>query len=199
MGLISGYFIPMWIGMAVNPHVRTRIDSLMNKEFPGGLNNTVTDETLLISYDYEQQKPFFYSKWFEHKYANSGEAEKTWNINKTASVDSMTVGQSVAASAARPDVFKPMKGLNVNGLSTELIDGGVACSNPTLYAFNMARNLYGYKNIRILSLGSTHEPFVLFKPSAFSEDSKYIKRGAMTSEIMAYTTDYFLSYNDFNT
>jgi len=61
----------------------------------------------------------------------------------------------------------------------------------------MAKNLYGYDNIRILSLGSTHQPFEMFKPSAFSDDSKYIERGAMTDNMMAYTTDYFVSFNDF--
>jgi patatin-like phospholipase/acyl hydrolase len=110
----------------------------------------------------------------------------------------MTVGESVAASAARPDVFHPMKRVSIDGVTEELVDGAVACSNPTLYAYNMAKNLYGYENVRILSLGSTHQPFEMFKPSAFSTDSKYIERGAMTENMMAYTADYFVSYNDFN-
>jgi len=61
----------------------------------------------------------------------------------------------------------------------------------------MAKNLYGNEKIRILSLGTTHLPFEMFKPSAFSDDSKYIEKGAMTEDIMAYTTDYFLAYNNF--
>jgi hypothetical protein len=61
----------------------------------------------------------------------------------------------------------------------------------------MAKNLYGYDNVRILSLGSTHLPFDMYKPSAFSTASKYINHGEMTANMMAYSTDYFVSYNNF--
>jgi len=54
MGTVAGYYVPLWFGMAVNPHVRTRIDTLMEKTFPGGLDQILTDDTLLISYDYQQ-------------------------------------------------------------------------------------------------------------------------------------------------
>ena len=110
----------------------------------------------------------------------------------------MTVGESVAASAASPSVFKPMAKTSVDGQAMELVDGGVACANPTLYAFNMAKNLYGYNNVRILSLGSTHGNFeVMFKQEAFETADKYKNAGAMTNTMMAYTTDYFMSYNNF--
>ena len=52
LGTIAGYYVPLWFGMAVNPHERTRIDALMNSTFPGGIDDIVTDESLLISYDY---------------------------------------------------------------------------------------------------------------------------------------------------
>jgi hypothetical protein len=52
MGAIAGYYIPLWFGMLVNPHSRTRIDTLMKTTFPAGLDSTITDETLLISYDF---------------------------------------------------------------------------------------------------------------------------------------------------
>lgn len=29
MGSITGYFVPLWFGMIVNPHTRHRIDKLM--------------------------------------------------------------------------------------------------------------------------------------------------------------------------
>lgn len=92
----------------------------------------------------------------------------------------MTVGEAVAASAARPNVFHPYKRTDIDGQENLLIDGGMAASNPTLYAYQMAKYLYGYKNIRVMSLGSGHEKFMMFKPSAFSDDSKYLDHGAMT-------------------
>ena len=51
--------------------------------------------------------PYFYSKWFAHKYRDSGEKGSA----------EMTVGQSVAASAASPDVFKPLKKTSADGQS----------------------------------------------------------------------------------
>lgn len=61
----------------------------------------------------------------------------------------------------------------------------------------MAKNNYRYKNIRILSLGTCHDPFVKYAPEAFSEDTKAINYGAMSQQMMAYTTDYFVQYNNF--
>ena len=135
--------------------------------------------------------PYFYSKYYAHKYRSSG--EKTDDDKATAA--EMTVGESVAASAASPSVFKPYSRKSVDGQQMELVDGGVACANPTLYAFNMARNLYGYENVRILSLGSFHLPFKMYEQQGFSTDSKYKNHGEMTSNMMAYTKDYFISFN----
>ena len=54
MGCIAGYFIPIWCGMIVNPHTRTRIDTLFEAQFPNGLDSMLTKETLLVSYDYQK-------------------------------------------------------------------------------------------------------------------------------------------------
>jgi len=109
----------------------------------------------------------------------------------------MTIGQAVAAAAARPNVFHPYIRTNINGQEQALIDGGMAATNPTLYAYEMARHLYGFEKIRIMSLGSTHPQFMMFAPDAFSDDSKYLDHGAITKQMMAYTADYFLAYNNF--
>jgi hypothetical protein len=42
-------------------------------------------------------------------------------------------------------------------------------TNPSLYAHNVAKNLYEYKNVRIMSLGSTHKPFEVIKPDDFTD------------------------------
>jgi len=54
----------------------------------------------------------------------------------------MTAGEFVAASAARPDVFHADIRIGRDGLNSSLIDGGVICENPTLYAYGMAKYLY---------------------------------------------------------
>lgn len=54
MGCIAGYFIPIWCGMIVNPHTRTRIDTLMKKQFPHGLESLIQNEVVLTAYDYSE-------------------------------------------------------------------------------------------------------------------------------------------------
>lgn len=70
-------------------------------------------------------------------------------------------------------------------------------TNPSLYAFNVAKNLYGYEDVRILSLGSTHKSFELVKEDDFTESLKYADGGAMSKAMMGYTNDYFLDYNNY--
>jgi hypothetical protein len=104
----------------------------------------------------------------------------------------------VASSAARTDVYPPFTYLNKHtGLTEKQVDGSVACENPSLYAHIMASELYKQSDIRILSLGTTHDPFVKFKPDTMSEAAKYAIRGTMTKTMMAYTTDYWLIYQNY--
>lgn len=70
-------------------------------------------------------------------------------------------------------------------------------SNPSLYAYNVAKNLYGYTKVRSLSLGSTHTAFKLVKEDDFTNSLKYSDRGAMTKAMMGYSNDYFLDYNNY--
>lgn len=105
MGSITGYFVPLWFGMVVNPHTRHRIDKMMMDEFNTGIESLITNETLLISYDYKQSVPHFYSKWFSYKNEYVGAKGK----------GAMTIGQAVAAAAARPNVFHPFIRTDING------------------------------------------------------------------------------------
>lgn len=65
IGVIGGYFLPMWCAQAANPNSRAPINSAMNTEFPDlvDFSNTLTD-VLLTSYNYEQQDAQFYGSWF---------------------------------------------------------------------------------------------------------------------------------------
>ena len=53
MGIIGGYYIPMWIAMAAYPHERGTIDNIMGGHFSGNLNNLLTDDVFMVSYDYQ--------------------------------------------------------------------------------------------------------------------------------------------------
>jgi patatin-like phospholipase/acyl hydrolase len=40
-----------------------------------------------------------------------------------------------------------------------LIDGGIICNNPSMYAYQMAYYFHGRRNIRVLSLGTGEKEF----------------------------------------
>ena len=40
-----------------------------------------------------------------------------------------------------------------------LLDGEVFAPNPSGYAYWMATELYGYKNVRVLNLGTSHNVY----------------------------------------
>ena len=61
---------------------------------------------------------------------------------------------AVSASASAPIYFDPKSNKNQFEIEELLIDGGLICNNPSLYAFQMAKHLNGYENIRLISLGT---------------------------------------------
>ena len=59
IGVIGGYFLPMWCAEAANPNSRVPINTIMNAAFPDNtdaenvdFSNTLTD-VLLTSYNYQ--------------------------------------------------------------------------------------------------------------------------------------------------
>jgi patatin-like phospholipase/acyl hydrolase len=69
------------------------------------------------------------------------------------------MSDATGASSAAPLFFEPKRYVNKYGLQELLIDGGVICNNPTLYAYEIAHNFYGYDKIRVLSLGTGEKTF----------------------------------------
>ena len=55
--------------------------------------------------------------------------------------------------------FDPKVIINPYELKEILIDGGLICNNPTLYAFQIASILKNQENVRILSIGTGEKPF----------------------------------------
>jgi hypothetical protein len=54
IGVITGYWVPVWCSMIVNPHERTRIDTLLGNQFSGGMENIVTSDVLIASYSVQE-------------------------------------------------------------------------------------------------------------------------------------------------
>ena len=64
------------------------------------------------------------------------------------------LANATSASASAPVAFSPLVIQNGFGIYEAMIDGGVICNNPALYAFDIARNLRDRNKIRIISLGT---------------------------------------------
>jgi len=145
VGIATGYFVPEKIGsLFYAKYDRSGLDTIMTAWFPDNIENVITDEILITSYEYNFEQPRFYSKYF------SEQDPGVYNI---------TVGDATGASSSAPTYFDP-KILEIPfGHNETLIDGGLICNNPSLYAFIIAKRLRGHKNIRILSLGTGESEF----------------------------------------
>ena len=97
------------------------------------------DELLVTSYEYNSKTPRFYSKYF--RTVDPGRYDvKLW--------------EAVSASSSAPIYFNPKGRTNQFDIEEVLIDGGLICNNPSLYAFQLARHIHDQKDIRLLSLGT---------------------------------------------
>lgn len=106
-----------------------------------------------------------------------------------------SVSNATASSSAAPTYFNPHEVINGYNLTEYQIDGGTICNNPTLYAFEMSRLLYGHKNTRIISLGTGIPPF---KPIVPKDFSTYTRLVTLAFEFMmdmdSFTADWWSKY-----
>lgn len=97
------------------------------------------DELLVTSYEFNSHSPRFYSKYF--KSIDPGRYD-------------VYLRDAVAASSSAPIYFDPKRRTNQFSMNETLIDGGLICNTPSLYAYQMAKHLLDKPNIRLLSLGT---------------------------------------------
>lgn len=102
IGVIGGYFLPMWCAQAANPNSRAPIEQAINSEFKelSDFNNVLTD-VLLTSYNYEQQDAQFYGNWF-NLHENYG-TDQTNSLYKKPTAPAYNT--TMASVAADPTVF----------------------------------------------------------------------------------------------
>lgn len=141
VGIILGVKIPVLIHKLLNAkYSRKSLDKIM--EVLVGkyrIDETLSDELLIVAYDYNSQEPRFFSKYFSSVEPN---------------IYNLTVGNATGASSAAPTFFDPKTQIDHYGFSELQIDGGIICNNPAMYAYQMAKDMHGYKNIRVMSLGT---------------------------------------------
>ena len=119
---------------------RSNLDKLID-DHVGGLNikDVLTDEILIIAFDYLYQQPRLFSKYF----AKLNEA-----------VYDIDLSTAVKASSSAILLFEPYVVTNSYGQAEVLIDGSFSAQNPSLYAFQLAKGFLDKKHIRVLSIGT---------------------------------------------
>ena len=115
----------------------------------------ITDELFIPSFGYNSMEPYFFSRYYAEK--NPGRYDvKLW--------------EAMTASGSVPAGFNPKTLTNGYGQKDELIDGGVICNSPGLYAYFHAKHMLGKKTMRVLSLGTA---LGQTKEEMIAEDSEH--------------------------
>ena len=103
------------------------------------------------------------------------------------------MNKATASSYAAPTFFDPKELIDDYGFTEFLIDGGIICNNPALYAYEMSKYFHEHKKIRVMSLGTDEKPFQKIKDPSQVNKLSYLK---LLNEFMmnadTYTADKFL-------
>ena len=102
-------------------------------------SDVLSDELLVVAYDYNSQQPRFFSKYFS---------------SIEPAIYDVPIGDATGASSAAPTFFDPKTQIDGYGFTELQIDGGVICNNPAMYAYQMAKDMHSKKNVRVMSLGT---------------------------------------------
>jgi len=122
LGIILGTTVPKLV-FKVNSALYKRDGlELLMKDYLGGarFGEALTDELLVVAYDYNSQEPRFFSKFF---------------AKADPFIYDVPMSEATGASSAAPTFFDPKVSTNKLGLTELQIDGGIICNNPALYAY----------------------------------------------------------------
>jgi patatin-like phospholipase/acyl hydrolase len=102
-------------------------------------DDIAVDELMINAYAYNSQQPRFYSRYFKHTKKGTHDVK---------------LRVAMGGSGAAPIYFDPERHEDLYGQTESVIDGGIICNNPELFAYMMAKYLKGHKNVRVLALGT---------------------------------------------
>ena len=106
-----------------------------NKTF----NDIALDELVINAYEFNSQQPRFFSKYFRKTRKGTHD---------------VLLREAMSGSGAAPIFFDPLNYIDHYGNHEIVIDGGIICNNPSLYAYMMAKYLKGNKKVRVIALGT---------------------------------------------
>jgi predicted acylesterase/phospholipase RssA len=180
IGFILGIEIPKITNFLFNAkYDRSSLDKLM-KDYLGKstIDQVLSNEVLIVSYEYNSQQPRFYSKYFAREDPN------VYNI---------MIGNATAASSSAPTFFDPKVQVTKYNRTEILVDGGVICNNPAYYAYQITKSFNDVsKKVRLLSLGTGEKSFTKIDPKSVHKYTFLKMSGEFMMNIDTYTGHWAL-------
>jgi len=106
------------------------------------------------------------------------------------------VANATGASSAAPLYFEPKLQTNEYGLVELQIDGGVICNNPSLYAYQLAKQLRDKKRMRVLSIGTGEKSFTPWESAEeFTKVDYLVSASEFMMNMDSYTAHNYLKWN----
>ena len=151
--LAFGIFLGVILAIPINvflPYLtvavydKTGLRDAAKGEFPEQMsflsdNTIITDELFIPAMGYNSMEPYFFSKFYARQ--DPGRYD-------------VPLWKAMVASGSVPAGFDPESWFNFYDQEDELIDGGVICNSPSLYAYFHSKHMLGHSKIRILSIGT---------------------------------------------
>ena len=179
LGAVIGTVLPSLVNKLTHSlYSRTSLDSIM-KTLLGSytIDQVLTDEIMIVAYDYNSQQPRFYSKYF---------------AERNPQVYNVPIGNATGASSAAPTYFDPKVNVNGFGMDELLIDGGIICNDPAMYAYQLAKNMHNEKKVRVMSVGTGEKPFKTVDAKTMNIFDYVSKMGEFMMNMDTYTADNWL-------
>lgn len=177
LGAFLGLIVPdIWDKLGNSLYDRSAIEAILRDELIGEffVDDAVTSEVCIVAYDYNSQKPRFYSKYFANKYP---------------AIFNVTMANATAGSSAAPAYFAPNYFKDLYGTEQLIIDGGIIANNPALYANLMARYLLDKQNVRIIS----------FSTGTDKDHEAFSKTEISKLDMLSLTAEFLMNIETFNT
>ena len=173
VGIVMGSFLPFLYTKLTNAsYNRAGLDGIM-KNLLGEyhIKDVLSDEVLIVAYDYNSQEPRFFSKYFSEQ---------------DPLIYDVPVGNATGASSAAPTFFDPKVQKDGYDFIELQIDGGIICNNPSLYAYEISKDLNQKENIRLVSIGTGEKTFTKVDPESMNNMRFVSKMGEFMMNMDSY-------------
>ena len=107
------------------------------------MSDIATDEALLIGYEYNQQKPRFYSKLTAQNRVESD----------------VSLSEAILGSCSLLEYFLPYKMYFDITNEESIVGGEIIAQNPSFYSSILAKEVMKKKYVRIISVGTGYSDF----------------------------------------